>query len=63
MAWPKYYDYDWKRRNPLKYRMGAEPLETLVIYSSTVTADSDGRRLLSAGTVLCEITSGTGDGK
>jgi hypothetical protein len=63
MAWPKYYDNDWKLRNPLKYRMGAEPLETLVIYASAVTADSDGRRLLLPGTVLCEITSGDGDAK
>lgn len=63
MAWPKYYDYSWKHRKPLKYRTGVEPMETLAVYSSTVTADSDGRRLLAAGTILCEITSGTGDGK
>lgn len=63
MAWPKYYDYAWKHRKPLKYRTGAEPLETVVVYSSTVTADEDGRRLLAGGTVLCEITSGLGDGK
>ena len=63
MAWPKYLDYSWLRRNPLKYRNGAEFIETLVVYASTVTADSDGRRLLPAGTIMCEITSGTGDGK
>jgi len=63
MAWPKYYDNDWKRRRPLLYRTGAEPVETLVVYSSTVTLDSDSRRLIPAGQVLCEITSGVGDGK
>jgi len=63
MAWPKYYDFSWEHRKPLKYRTGAEPLETLVVYSSVVTADTDGRRLLAGGTVLCEITSGDGDGK
>jgi len=61
-TWPKYYDYSWLRRKPLKYRTGAEPVETLVLYSSTVAADSDSRRLLSAATILCEITSGLGDG-
>lgn len=63
MAWPKYYNYDWKRRKPLKFQTGAEPRETLVVYSSTVALDADSRRTLAAGTILCEITSGTGDGK
>lgn len=63
MSWPNYSNFDWKRRRPLLYRTGAEPLESLVVYSSTVALDTDSRRTLSAGTVLCEITSGTGDGK
>ena len=63
MTWPKVIDSTWKRRKVLKLRTGAEPLETLEVYSSTVTADSDGRRLIHAGTIMAEITSGTGDGK
>lgn len=63
MSWPKYYNYDWKHRKPLKYRTGAEPVETLVLYASTVTLDADSRRIVAAGTLLCEITSGLGDGK
>ena len=59
---PNYANNDWQRRKPLKYRTGAEPIETLVIFASSVTADSDGRRLISAATILCEITSGNGDG-
>jgi len=47
----------------LYLRTGAEPVETLVIYSSTVTADAEGRRLIPAAQVLCEITSGLGDGQ
>lgn len=63
MGWPEYYDYAWKNRKPLKYRTGAEPLETLVLFASSVALDVDGRRLIHGGTILCEITSGNGDGK
>ena len=63
MTWPKYYDLSWKHRKPLKYRTGAEPVETLILYSSCVTADADARKLIHAATILCEITSGAGDGK
>ena len=60
---PYYQNFDWKRRRPLLYQTGAEPRETLVLYASTVALDADSRRTLAAGTILCEITSGDGDGK
>ncbi|HNT78502.1 MAG TPA: hypothetical protein PKH77_26110 [Anaerolineae bacterium] len=63
MTWPKCYDYEWKHRQPLKYRSGAEPVETLVVYAAAVKADANGRRVFAAGTILCEITSGPGIGK
>jgi hypothetical protein len=63
MTWPHVDEFDWTRRKPLKYRDGSEKMETLLLFSSAVTVDADGRRLISAGTILCEITSGNGDGK
>jgi hypothetical protein len=63
MAWPNVRKMNWKNRTPLRYRSGDEKIETLVVYSSTVTLDADSRRLIPGGTLLCEITSGTGDGK
>lgn len=63
MAWPKTYNHDWQHRQPLKYRTGAEPVETLVLHSASVTPDADGRRLIPAGTILCKIASGPGTGK
>lgn len=63
MSWPYVNDYSWLRKKVLKYRTGQEPAETVVIYSSCVAPNTSARRLLSAGTILCEITSGTGDGK
>ena len=63
MAWPNVQDYSWVRKKVLKYRTGNELAETLVVYSSCVTPNAEARRLMSAGTILCEITSGTGDGK
>lgn len=63
MSHVNYRDSSWTRRQPLKYRTGAEVADTVVVYSSVVTLDSDSRRLVNAGTVLCEITSGTGSGK
>jgi hypothetical protein len=63
MAWVNYTDNEFERKQPLKYRSGDEKAHTVVIYASTVTLDDDGRRLVPAGSLLCEITSGTGDGK
>jgi len=63
MSFPYVDDYSWLRKKVLKYRTGNEPAESIVLYSSTVAADSDAKRLLSAGTIVCEITSGDGDGK
>jgi len=63
MSWVKYNDYSWQRHQPLKFRAGDEKAKTVVLYSSVVSLDDDSRRLVNSGTVLCEITSGTGDGK
>ncbi len=63
MSWPYYTDNSWQRKKVLKYRQGDEKSETLVLYSSCVTPNADARRLVDAGTVLCEITSGAGLGK
>ncbi len=63
MSWPNVQDYSWVRKKVLKYRNGVEPAETLLVYSSCVTPNADARRLLSAGTILCEITTGAGTGK
>ena len=62
-TWPHVEDFSWTRRKPLKYRDGSEKLETLVIYSSCVALNDNARRLVPAGTIMCEITTGTGDGK
>jgi len=62
-TWPHVEDYSWTRRKPLKYRDGSEKMETLILYSSCVDLNADSRRLISAGAILCEITSGDGDGK
>jgi hypothetical protein len=44
--------------------VGDEKSETLVLYSSVVDLNSTtARRYVPAGTILCEITSGDGDGK
>lgn len=62
-SWPTYTDNSWKNRQPLKYRMGNEPAENLVVSSDAVDANDDGRRLVSAATLLCEIESGDDAGK
>lgn len=63
MTWPVVYDHSYKRRKPLKYRTGAEPIETLTAHASGITRDDDGRRLIHAATIMCEITSGHAQGK
>jgi hypothetical protein len=63
MSMPYVDDYSWLRKKVLKYRLGSEPTETLLLYSSCVPANTKGRRLVSSGTIVCEITSGLGDGK
>jgi len=55
---PYVLDQDWLRRQPFKHRTGREAVRSVMALASTVVADSDGRRLLPAGTVLCKITSG-----
>jgi len=62
-SWVNYRDYSWQRRQPLKFRTGAEVSDTITIYSSTVTLDDDSRRLVPAGSLVCKITSGTGADK
>jgi hypothetical protein len=59
----KYYDHDYDRHQPLKYRHGDEKAKSVVVYSSVVSLDDDSRRLVNRGAILCEITSGDGDGK
>ena len=59
----KYYDRDYQRHQPLKYRYGDEKAKTVVVGASTVALDSDDRRLLNRGELLCEITSGHLQGK
>lgn len=63
MAWVNYTDNEFERKQPLMYRSGDEKAHSIVVYASTVTLDDDGRRLVAAGELLCEITSGIGDGK
>jgi hypothetical protein len=63
MTWPFYEDFSWLRKRVLKYRTGAEPAETLVLYSSCVSMNDKGRRLVPAGSIMCEITTGPGAGK
>lgn len=60
---PHVRDQSWLNRNPLHFRSGGEKARTVVVFASGVTLDSDGRRILPAGTVLNKITSGNGDGK
>lgn len=59
----KYYDHSHQRHQPLKYRHGDEKAKSIVVASSCVSLDSDSRRLVNRGAVLCEITSGHNDGK
>lgn len=59
----KYYDRDYQRHQPLKYRYGDEKAKTVVVGSSVVSLDSDDRRLVDRGELLCEITSGHLEGK
>ena len=47
----------------LKYRYGDEKAKSIVVGSSVVTLDSDDRRLIANGELLCEITSGHLEGK
>jgi len=63
MGFQTYYNMDYDRHQPLKYRYGDEKSKSIVVYASVVTLDNDSRRLVNRGEVLCEITSGTGDGK
>lgn len=63
MTIPYVENFQWRRRRALKYRVGDERMESLVLYSSTVTPDDRARRVLSPATILCEITSGLGAGK
>jgi len=59
----KYYDRDYQRHQPLKYRYGDEKAKDAVVGSSVVSLDSDDRRLVHRGALLCEITSGHLEGK
>lgn len=59
----KYYDRDFDRHQPLKYRYGDEKAKTVVVGSSVVSLDSDDRRLVNRGELLVEITSGHLTGK
>jgi len=59
----KYYDRDYQRHQPLKYRYGDEKAKTVVVGSSVVSLDSDDRRLVNRGELLVEITSGHLEGK
>lgn len=59
---PNVYDQGWLKRTPLKAVNGSEFAKTVVVLASGVTADANARRLVPAGTVLCKITSGHGEG-
>lgn len=59
----KYYDRDYQRHQPLKYRYGDEKARNVVVGSSVVALDSDDRRLVNRGELLVEITSGHLEGK
>ena len=63
MSFPYVDDFSWLRKKVLKFRTGAEPAETLVLYSSVIASNTLAQKRLSAGTIVCEITSGTGIGK
>ena len=60
---PYYTDFGWKLRQPLKYRTGGEIIQSFVLASGSVTADSNGNKIVAKGTLVCEITSGDDDGK
>lgn len=60
---PKYYNRDYDRHQPLKYRYGDEKAKTVVVGASVVSLDSDDRRLVNRGELLVEITSGHLQGK
>ena len=59
----RYYDRDYQRHQPLKYRYGDEKAKDAVVGSSVVSLDSNDRRLVNRGALLCEITSGHLEGK
>ena len=63
MTQPWYENLDWKRRQPLKYKTGGEIIKSVVLAYSSWTADSAGRKLVPAGQLLSQITSGTDSGK
>ena len=63
MTQPWYENMDWKRRQPLKYKTGGETIQSVVLAGNSWTADSAARKLVAAGQVVCEITSGADDGK
>ena len=60
MSQPYYESNAWKNKSPLKYVTGSEAPKTVTIYASTVAMDTKGRRRLSPGTFLVQITSGLG---
>ena len=60
---PYYTNLDWKQHAPLKYRTGGEAIDSVVLASNNVTANSDGQKLVAAGELVCKITSGTYIGK
>lgn len=57
MSWPFVDDNSWDQSKPLKYVSGDEKPKTVVVDRTTVTADSDGRRRLTGGTLLTKITA------
>lgn len=63
MAWPNVVSNTQDRPRPLKYVTGAEVTASVVVYASVVTLDSDTRRLIAGGTLMCKITSGLGADK
>jgi len=63
MAQPYYETNTWANKSPLKSVVGNERKTTVLIYASTVVADTKSRRRLSPGTFLVKIDTGTGAGK
>ncbi len=63
MSWPYRITNTQDRPRPLKFVTGAEVAKSVVVYASTVALDSDTRRLLAGGTLMCKITSGDGANK
>lgn len=57
------FQTDQEAGKPLKYHTGAESALSVVVHSSVVSLDDDSRRILNAGTVLCQITSGHAEDK